>query len=183
MLDMGYGIRVMTKCAYHIHHNIIGGSILAGIDNTRFNRDEWLRIEDNIFFANKKADLEFSPSSNTKLNIRVDQFGDLPYASVKNNRQDIPSKLPVNRDYLEGFLGAGYSEQVDFDPDSPANRWREAVGLNKQGKMTTRVSMFMNRYPWRETLMLFGAVEDVGAQRWDRLPGIHQGAGRSCEGK
>jgi hypothetical protein len=168
MLDMGYGIRVMTKCEYNIHHNIIGGSVLAGIDNTRFNKDEWLTIEDNIFFVNKKADLEYSPASNTKLNIMVDQFGDLPFASVKNNRQEIPSKLPINPDYLEGFLGASYSEQVDFNPDSPANMWREAMGLNKQGKIASQVSMFMNRYPWRDTLRLFGAMEGAGAQTFGR---------------
>lgn len=168
MLDMGYGIRVMTKCEYNIHHNIIGGSVLAGIDNTRFNKDEWVTIEDNIFFVNKKGDLEFSPASNTKLNLMVDQFGDLPFASVKNNRREIPSKLPINPDYLEGFLGARYSEQVDFNPDSSANMWREAMGLNKQGKIASQVSMFMNRYPWRDTLRLFGAMKGVGAQSFDR---------------
>lgn len=165
MLDMGYGIRVMTKCEYNIHHNVIGGSILAGIDNTRFNKDEWLKIEDNVFFVNKKADLEYSPASNTKLNLTVDQFGDLPFASVKGNRQEIPSKLPINTIYLEAFLSASYTEQVDFNPDSPANMWREAMGLNKQGKIASQTTMFMNRYPWRDTLKLFGAMEGYGAQK------------------
>jgi hypothetical protein len=72
MLDMGYGIRVMTKCRYQIHHNVIGGSILAGIDHTRFNPDDRLTIEDNVFFVNKQGDLEYSPASNTKLNVNVE---------------------------------------------------------------------------------------------------------------
>lgn len=59
---------------------------MGGIDNTRFNKDEWLKIEDNIFF------------------------------------------------------------------------------VNKQGKITSQASMFMNRYPWRDTLKLFGAVKGFGAQ-------------------
>jgi len=166
MRDMGYGIRVMTKCSYAIHHNIIGGSILAGIDHTRFNPGEWLRIEDNIFFANKKADIEYSPASNTRLNIMVEQFGDLTFAAVKGNRRAIPTALPLNLKYLEGFLTAGYSEQEDFNPDSQANLWREALGLNKQGKLRSSVSMFMNRYPWKDTLKLFGAVRGAGAQRF-----------------
>jgi hypothetical protein len=164
MLDMGYGIRVMTRCAYNIHHNVIGGSVLAGIDHTRFNPDEWLRVEDNIFFANKKADIEYSPASNTRLNIMVEQFGDLAFQAVKGNRRVIPGKLPINPRYLEGFLNAAYSEQVDFNPDSQANLWREAMGLNKQGKITSQVTMFMNRYPWKDALKLFGAVQGAGAR-------------------
>lgn len=164
LMDMGYGIRVMTKAEYHIHHNIIGGSVLAGIDHTRFNKDEWLKIEENIFFVNKQADLEYSPASNTKLNLAVEQFGDLTFASVKGNKREIPAKIAVHADYLEGFLNASYTEQVDYNPDSPANLWREAMGLNKQGKITSQASMFMNRYPWRDTLKLFGAVKGNGAQ-------------------
>jgi len=164
MGDMGYAIRVMSKCEYSIHHNIIGGSVLAGIDHTRFNPGEWLSLDDNIFFANKKADIEYSPASNTKLNIKVDQFSDLTFASVKGNRQEIPTKLPLNVKYLEAFLNVSYSEQVDYKPDSPANLWRESMGLNKQGKINSKVTMFMNRYPWRDTLTLFGAVKGYGAQ-------------------
>src|SRR4030042_1058632 len=137
--DMGYGIRVMTKCEYKIHHNIIGGSVLAGIDNTRFNKDEWLKIDNNIFFVNKQADLEYSPASNTKLNLFVDQFKDLTIASATGNKEEIPKTLPINKTYLEGFLNARYSEQVDFNPDSPANVWREVMGMNKQGKISSQV--------------------------------------------
>ena len=165
--DMGYGIRIMTKCKYNIHHNVIGGSFLAGIDNTRFTPDDRIKIDDNIFFVNKQGDLEYSPASNVKLNLTVDQFRDLSFASVTNNRQEIPSKLPINPQYLEGFLNASYSEEVDFDPNSPANLWREALGMNKQGKISSEVSMFRNRYPWRDTLRLFGAMPGVGAQSFN----------------
>ncbi|MGB3975472.1 MAG: DUF1565 domain-containing protein [bacterium] len=165
--DMGYGVRIMTKCEYNIHHNIIGGSILTGVDNTRFTPDDRIKLDDNIFFVNKQGDLEYSPASNVKLNLTVDQFGDLSFASAKNNRLEIPSKLPINKEYLEGFLNTSYSEEVDFDPDSPANLWREAMGMNKQGKITSKVSMFMNRYPWRDTLLLFGAMQGYGAQTFE----------------
>ena len=162
--DMGYGVRVMSKCRYAIHHNIIGGSVLAGIDHTRFNPDEWLSVDDNIFFVNKQGDIEYSPASNTKLNIPVAQFGDLRLASVKNNRNEIPRGMPVSKIYLNAFLAARYSEQVDFNPDSPANQWRAIMGLNKQGKIASQVTMFMNRYPLADALKLFGAVKTAGAQ-------------------
>ncbi len=162
--DMGYGIRIMTKCRYNIHDNIIGGSVLAGIDHSRFNKSEWVTIDNNTFFVNKQADLEYSPASNTKLNLQVSQFGDLEVASAKGNKGGIPKGLSVDKAYLEGFLSARYSEKIDFDPNSPANVWREVMGLNKQGKISSQVTMFMNRYPVNEALKLFGAVAGSGAQ-------------------
>jgi len=167
LLDMGYGVRVMTKCRYRIHHNVIGGSVLAGIDHTRFNPDDRLSIEDNVFFVNKQGDLEYSPASNTKLNVPVEQFGDLVLASVKGNRREIPAALPIHEAYLQAFLDARYSEKVDFEPDSPANQWRAAMGLNRRGKIASEATMFMNRYPWRDGLRLFGAVKGTGAQRFE----------------
>ncbi|PLX33037.1 MAG: hypothetical protein C0600_01125 [Ignavibacteria bacterium] len=163
--DMGYGVRVMTKLSYDIHHNIIGGNIMAGVDNSRFNKDEWLKLDNNIFFVNKGGDLEYSPESNTKELINADEFEDLEFASVEGNRSMIPKELPVDKNYLQGYLSARYSEQTDLDRDSPANQWRSMLGLNLQGKMSSKATMYGNRYPWKNTLELFGAVPGCGAQR------------------
>jgi hypothetical protein len=164
-LDMGYGVRIMTKCKYNIHHNIIGGSILAAIDHSRFNKDEWVKIDNNTFFVNKQADLFYTPASNTKLNLKVEQFGDLVLGSVTGNVSEIPKGLKINKAYLEGFLNARYNETTDYNPDSPSNQWREAMGMNKQGKISSTVSMFANKYPWKEAINLFGNLEGIGAQK------------------
>lgn len=162
--DMGYGVRVMTLLSYNIHHNVIGGSVFAGVDHTRFNRNEWIKVDDNVFFANKQADLMFSEPGNVQLErVKVKDFGDLGLASARGNKELVP-KLPLDMDYLKGFLGVSYTEQADYNPNSAANRWREAMGLNKQGKLTTSVSMYANRYPWRGALKLFGALAGSGAQ-------------------
>lgn len=164
-LDMGYGIRVMTKCAYNIHNNIIGASILAGVDHTRFNKNEWVKVDNNIFFVNKDKDLHFSPASNTRLRIDAADFGDLDIASANGNKNEIPGELSVNKAYLEGYLSARYSEQTDLDLNSPANQWRSILGMNLQGTMTSTVTMFCNKYPWKEALNLFGNVSGCGAQK------------------
>jgi len=164
--DMGYGIRVMTKCNYNIHHNIIGGSVLAGVDNSRFNKNEWLKIDNNIFFVNKKADLYYAKASNTSLNLKVSDFGDLEFASTSGNKNEIPKTIKVHKIYLEAFLNTSYTEQLDYDANSPANIWRETMGMNKQGKMTSQVTMFMNRYPIKDAAILFGAVSGFGAQKF-----------------
>jgi hypothetical protein len=162
--DMGYGVRVMTKAAFNIHDNLIGTAVLAGVDHTRFNNNEWIQLDNNVFFVNKTADLEYSPESNTKLTLRADQFGDLELASVQGNKTEVPKTFPVHQKYLAGFLAARYTEQTDYNPDSPANQLRAAVGLNKQGKISSQVSMFANRYPVADALKLFGALPGAGAQ-------------------
>lgn len=163
-LDMGYGIRIMTGCSYNIHHNVVGASILAAIDHTRFNNNDWIRLDHNIFFVNKDKDLHYSPASNTRLRIDTEGFDDLEFASVTGNRNFIPDALKVNPAYLEGYLNARYSEQADFDRNSPANQWRAALGMNLQGSLTSSATMFANKYPWRDALELFGNLQGYGAQ-------------------
>ncbi len=162
--DMGYGVRVMTKCDYHIHHNIIGASILAGIDHTRFNKDEWVHVEDNIFFVNKDKDLHYSPVSNSRLRIDAKDFGDLEIAGSSGNSNSIPKELKINKAYLDGYLNARYAEQTDLDRNSAANQWRSMLGMNLQGSMSSSVTMFCNRYPWKEAILLFDNVKGYGAQ-------------------
>ena len=163
-LDMGYGVRVMTKCDYNIHHNIIGASILAGVDHTRFNKDEWVKVDHNIFFVNKDKDLHYSPASNTRLRIDANDFGDLEFASASGNENKIPEGLKINKAYLDGYLNARYSEQTDLDRNSPANMWRSMMGMNLQGTMSSQVTMFANKYPWKDALQLFGNIPGYGAQ-------------------
>ena len=162
--DMGYGVRVMTKLDYNIHHNLLGANIMAAVDHSRFNKNEWVKMDNNMFFVNKQADMEYSPASNTSVNLVANQFGDLEIASAAGNKNEIPKGLTLDKKYLEGFLSARYSEQQDYDPNSSANVLREVMGLNKQGKLKTKVSMFGNKYPWKEALKLFGAVKTAGAQ-------------------
>jgi hypothetical protein len=163
-LDMGYGVRIMTKLEYNIHNNIIGASILAGVDHTRFNKDEWVKIDNNIFFVNKDKDLHYSPASNSRLRIDAGDIGDLEFASATGNKNEIPQGLKINKAYLDGYLNARYSEQTDLDRNSPANQWRSMMGMNLQGTMSSQVTMFCNKYPWKDALNLFGNVAGYGAQ-------------------
>ncbi len=163
--DMGYGVRIMTKLKYDIHHNIIGGNIKGGVDHRRYNKDEWIKVDNNTFFVNKTADFSYSPESNVLLDLSVGEMVDVPLASVSGNKGDIPQGLKVNEAYLDGYLNARYSEETDLDRDSPANQWRSVLGLNLVGTIETSVSMFGNRYPWKEALGMFGAVDGVGARK------------------
>ncbi len=168
--DMGYGIRVMTMVSYDVHDNLIGCNVLTGIDHTRNNPNDWVKIDNNILFLNKQAPLLYvEPGTSAagkmeRVEIK-DLNADLGLASCRGNSDKVDFKLPLNKTYLENFLNARYSETTDFNPDSPANVLREVMGLPKQGKLTTQVSMFANRYPLKEALSLFGAARQTGAQK------------------
>jgi len=65
---------------------------------------------------------------------------------------------------LDGYLNARYAEQTDLDRNSAANQWRSMLGMNLQGSMSSSVTMFCNRYPWKEAILLFDNVKGYGAQ-------------------
>ncbi len=88
--------------------------------------------------------------------------------SVKNNiglKDPALFKNVIDMKYLEAFLNATYTEKVSYDENSSMNQFRAALGLNKQGKITSKVSMFANPYPFDSAIKFFGAVQGVGAQK------------------
>lgn len=161
--DMGNAVQINTKSDYSIHDNIIAFSIGAGITHYRFN-DNTLSIDRNVFFGNKTGDLRYSPDSNTDFHLGVAEIADVGLASAQGNVHE-QIALPLEKAYVEGFIAARYSEQVDYDPNSSANQLRELFGLNKQGTIHSQVTMYGNLYPMEKALDLFGAAPGKGAQR------------------
>ena len=172
--DMGYGVRTNSKVVSNIHHNILGLNCMAGFDNTKgAAKEKKVKLDNNIFFLNKKADVTITISPNIKyMKVGEEGFDDLAdvdgMESVSNNAGMKDPKLfkgVIDENYLKAFLAATYTEQVNFDPNSPVNRFREALGMNKQGTIKSKVSMFANPYPFESAIKFFGAVKEFGAQR------------------
>jgi hypothetical protein len=171
--DMGYGYRFMTGASTDVHHNIIGGSALAGLDRTRVDTtpaDAAKRktgAEDNAFFLNRKGDLYIASGGGQMLTIWAKNFEDREELyKYERNIELSGDKLKgkINEAYLKGFLSMVYSEKVDYDANSPANQFRRAFGMNQVATMTNKVDMYANRYPLEDARKLFGAVEGYGAQ-------------------
>jgi len=178
--DMGYGFRCLTMVKSNIHHNIFGLNVFAGIGNdkgdakqpgvSRLIKD--ITINNNMFFLNKQADLTVTKSpSILKLFVDSDEFEDIVDYPGMNEVEDNVSltdpavfKGRLNEAYLNAFLTASYSETTDYDENSPANIFRAALGMNKVGKIETKVSMYGNRYPLDDCFKLFGANDEYGAQ-------------------
>lgn len=173
MGDMGYGYRFMPGVDSYVDHNVIGGTTFAGLDRTHVDSDkakEARRVTtatNNIFFLNKQADLTI-PGGGLFQRVWAKDFEDVEaLAEVDGNKTlKDPSifKGKIDEAYLNGFLNASYKEKTDFDPNSAANTFRAAMGMNLVGKMESSASMFANRYPFEKALELFGAVNGCGAQ-------------------
>ena len=173
MTDMGYGFRCISKVASNIHHNIFGLNVYAGVGNDKGDpKSKKIKLDNNIFFLNKIADVTAIKSPNI-LKLRVDEeaFEDMSdFPGMESVEGNVSLKDPsvfkgiINDAYLTAFLNATYSEKTDYNENSPANVFRAALGMNKVGKITTKVSMFCNRYPLAEVYKLFGAVKGMGAQ-------------------
>ena len=173
MTDMGYGFECMSKVTSNIHHNIFGLNVFAGVKNDKGDpKTKNVKLDNNVFFLNKIADVTAVKSPN-QLKLRVDEeafedMSDFPgMASVEGNvslKNPAAFKGIINAAYLTAFLNATYTEKTSYNENSPANVFRAAMGMNKVGRITTKVSMFGNRYPLAETFKLFGAYQGYGAQ-------------------
>jgi hypothetical protein len=163
----------MTGISTNVHHCIIGLSHRAGLDRTRTETpaNEKFRetgAEDNYFFLNKMGDLEL-PGGGMGTRVWCKNFEDREELYKYERNEELGAnaggfKGKLNTAYLEAFLNATYSESTDYDENSSANQFRSAMGMNKQGKMATKVSMYGNRYPLEDAIKLFGAVAGKGAQ-------------------
>ena len=170
---MGYGVRVEERTNATIEDNLFGLNINTGVDLTKGDqKTKEITLEENAFVLNKRGDVSVTVSPSILfLTAGSDAFEDLEEVdgmeSIDGNvALADPSLLKgkVDEAYLEGFLSASYTEKSSYDENSPANTFRAALGMNKVGKLTSKVTMYGNRYPLETALKLFGAVKDFGAE-------------------
>jgi hypothetical protein len=172
-LDLGYGFRFMPQTDAHVENNIFGLSIFSGLDRGRSDSNKTkdaARIctsVNNVFFLNKLGDLAI-PGGGNFMFVKAEDFDDVEQLTTVKGNQTLTDpavfKGVINEPYLNGFLAASYKETTNVDPNSPANQFRQAMGMNTQGTMQSSASMFANRYPWRDALKFFGAMQGYGAQ-------------------
>ena len=172
-LDMGYGFRYMPQTDAYVENNIIGLSIFSGLDRGRSDSNKTkdaARIctsVNNVFFLNKLGDLAI-PGGGNFMFVKAEDFDDVEQLTTVKGNQTLTDpavfKGVINEPYLNGFLAASYKETTNVDPNSPANQFRQAMGMNTQGTMQSSASMFANRYPWKDALKFFGAMNGYGAQ-------------------
>lgn len=172
--DMGYGYRYMNKIDGYVHHNILGCCCFAALDRCRIDspsdreKKKVTTAEHNRFFLNKQADLMI-PGGGKFQRIWADEFEDVEQLAEVDDNLTITDPNALNNaidvNYLKGWINLSYGETSTFDRNSGANQFRQALGMNQQGTMNSKASMWANRYPWRKALELFGAMPGYGAQK------------------
>lgn len=173
MGDMGYAFRYNNRTDSYVHHNILGCSVFAALDRGRTDTPkdrETMKVttsEHNMFFLNKRGDLAL-PGGGMFMMVNCEDFEEVEQLKEIDGcvRLTDPSVLKgkINEAYLNGFINASYKESLSSDPNSAENQFRQAMGMNQTGKMTSSASMFANRYPFEDALKMFGAIKGYGAQ-------------------
>lgn len=173
MGDMGYAFRYNNRTDSYVHHNIFGCSVFAALDRGRTDTPkdrEAMKVttsEHNMFFLNKRGDLAL-PGGGMFMMVNCEDFEEVEQLKEIDGcvRLNDPSVLKgkINEAYLNGFINVSYKESLSSNPNSPENQFRQAMGMNQTGTMTSSATMFANRYPFEDALKMFGAIKDFGAQ-------------------
>lgn len=171
--DMGWGFRYNNGTDSYVHHNIIGCSAYAALDRGRVDSPKereakkFTTSEHNMFFLNKHGDLTL-PGGGLYMEVNCEDFEDVEQLAEIDGcvRLKDPSVLKgkINEAYLNGFINVSYKETLNSNPNSPENQFRQAMGMNQMGTISSSVTMFANRYPFEDALKMFGAMKDFGAQ-------------------
>ena len=174
MESMGYGYRFRNGADHSVHHNIFGcnnfGALDAGWDDSNLPEDKRkiCSAYDNLFFMNKGDLVMAGTSGGAWLYVPGKRFDEVETLTKYEDNRELPDtskfKDMIDQAYLKGFASLKVMTTESFDPNSAANLFRSAMGMNLQGSATTRVSMFGNRYNFDKALQLFGAEPEYGAQ-------------------
>ncbi|MDD6356571.1 MAG: hypothetical protein PUG15_00520 [Bacteroidales bacterium] len=179
MEDMGYGYEFMCKVNADVHHNIFLCNNYAALARTHvlsgpdavIEAKRKTNVYDNLFFMNA-ADLQLPSKGGGKwTNVSCKNFEDVDekiIPKVDGNKELASGDAFVNvidQAYLKGFANIKVISSSSFDPNSAANLYRQAHGMNMQGTEINRVSMFGNRYNFGKALLFFGAKSGYGAQK------------------
>ncbi len=170
---MGYGFRFQPGTDCYLANNIFGCSMFTALDYTHIDSDknrEATRntvVENNVFFLNRMGDLSI-PGGGNFINISSADFSDVEYIDSESGNTTVQDanifKGKIDEAYLKGFLNASYTAEMQHNPNSAVNTFRSALGMNQIGTMTSKVTMYANRYNWEKALLLFGAMPGYGAQ-------------------
>ena len=173
LADMGWAFRYNNRTNSYVDHNLFGCTTCAALDRGRTDTPKDREAQkvttstNNMFFLNKQGDLTL-PGGGLYMRVNCEDFEEVEQLAEIDGciRMRDPNSLKgkINKAYLNGFINASYKETLNSDPNSPENQFRQAMGMNQTGKMTSSATMFANRYPFEDALKMFGAVSGYGAQ-------------------
>ena len=174
--DMGQGFRFMNGIrTIDVHNNIFGCNSNCGVERVYYESNKAMEaakvsnLYDNYFFANKR-DLEIAAMGASSISVpaarieEAEQIGPKYEGNVEMPEGNDAFLNAVDKSYLEGFMSLKIMSSQTYNPNSAANQFNRAFGLNQQGSEIVRPSMYCNKYPWEKAKDLFGVIAGYGAQ-------------------
>jgi hypothetical protein len=160
--NLGCAVWLKGAANYNIHHNIFSYASDAALRYLDV-RDSDLKLDYNLFMNNRKNDIHTS-IYNKRVFITVEEFEDVDFVSSLQGNKRMTEKLPLNRAYTGEFINMAAEVSMEYDPSTDWNQVRSILGIPQQASGKATISFFANQYPWDESLMLFGAVSELGVQ-------------------
>jgi len=160
--NLGCSVWLKGEANYNIHHNIFSYASDAALRYLDVS-DSDLKLDYNLFMNNRKNDIHTS-IYNKRVFITVEEFEDVDFVSSLQGNKRMTEKLPLNKAYTGQFINMAAEVSMEYDPNTDWNQVRSILGLPQQATGTASISFFANRYSWKESLSLFGAVPELGAQ-------------------
>jgi len=160
--NLGNAIWMKQKADYNVHHNIFSYASDAAIRYLD-TKDPSLKLDYNLFMNNRKNDIHTSIANN-RVFISVEEFEDVDFVSSLEGNKRMTQVLPLNKAYTAEFINMAAEVSMEYDPNTDWNQVRSILGIPQQASGKATISFFANRYPWKESLNLFGAVSEFGAQ-------------------
>ncbi|MCB2196257.1 MAG: right-handed parallel beta-helix repeat-containing protein [Bacteroidetes bacterium] len=161
--NLGCAVWLKGKANYNVHHNIFSYASDAALRYLDYS-ESTLKLDYNLFMNNRKNDIHTS-IYNKRVFITVEEFEDVDFVSSLQGNKRMTKKLPLNEAYTSEFITMAAEVSMEYDPSTDWNQVRSILGLPQQASGTATISFFANRYPWQESVKLFGAVSEFGAQK------------------
>jgi hypothetical protein len=164
--NLGCSVWLKGAANYNIHNNIFSYASDAALRYLDVSESD-LKLDHNLFMNNRKNDIHTS-IYNKRVFITVEEFEDVDFVSSLKGNKRMTEKLPLNKAYMGEFINMAAEVSMEYDPGTDWNQVRSILGLPQQASGKATISFFANRYPWKESLKLFGAVSEFGVQ----TPGV-----------
>lgn len=160
--NLGCNIWLKENARYKIHHNIFSYASDAALRFLNTDNSE-LYLDHNLFMNNRKNDIHTS-IYNKRVFITVEEFADVDFVTSLKGNKRMTQKLSLHESYIKEFINMAAEVSMEYDPSNDWNQVRSILGLPQQASGTAKITFFANKYPWKESLKLFGAVPEFGAQ-------------------
>lgn len=158
----GNAIHSKEDAVFNYHDNIIAYSSGAGIEH--LSHDDETKIDYNLFWGNRKGALYTEMSNGDSVFLSPEEFPEVKHLESTDENYRKYVDLSLDEAYLFHYLSSSMDTLKEYNTDLDINKLNESINNNKDEYSAIDAPFFANKYPYKETLKIFGADRSHGAQ-------------------